>query len=61
MNIFKKNQTNNEKISSAEAYNIWNTLRVRYNSIETYQIFSNFIHDKDLDIIIRFDHKKTVF
>ncbi len=56
MNIFKKNQTNTEKISAAEAYNIWNTLRVRYNSIETYQIFINFIHDKDLDILMK-NHK----
>ncbi|MEJ6950355.1 DUF3231 family protein [Natronospora cellulosivora (SeqCode)] len=58
MNIFKKNQTNTEKISAAEAYNIWNTLRVRYNSIETYQIFINFIHDKDLDIITK-NHKEV--
>lgn len=58
MNIFKKNQSNTEKISSVEAYNIWNTLRVRYNSIETYQIYINFIHDKDFDIMLN-NHKQV--
>ncbi|KUO66306.1 MAG: hypothetical protein APF84_17905 [Gracilibacter sp. BRH_c7a] len=34
------------------AYNIWNTLRARYGSIETFQMYKNFIHDRDFDLLL---------
>ncbi|MFW6410316.1 MAG: DUF3231 family protein [Halanaerobiales bacterium] len=52
LNIFKKAKTDTENLSAQEAYNIWETLRARYNSGETIQFFSNFIHDRDFDFLL---------
>ncbi len=35
-----------------EAYNIWNSLRTRYGSIETFQMYRNFVHDRDFDLLL---------
>ncbi len=53
--LFKKSTTNREEVSSIEAYNLWNTLRARYLSVETYEFFRNFVHDRDFDLILQ-DH-----
>jgi len=34
------------------AHNLWNLLRARYNSIEAGQLLKNFVHDKDLEMVI---------
>ena len=52
ISIFKKSKTGIENISSQEAFNIWDTLRARYDSAETIQFFSNFIHDRDFDMLL---------
>lgn len=53
--LFKNLNSEKEQISSNETFHIWNTLRVRYISTETYNLYKNFIHDKDLGMIIN-DH-----
>ena len=43
-----------EKINSVdvqEAYNLWEGLRTRYDVIEEIQIYENFIHDLDFELI----------
>jgi len=42
LSIFKKAKTNTENISSQESFNIWDTLRARYNSGESITFYSNF-------------------
>lgn len=49
--IFKSVKTGTERINTMEAFNIWNTLRSRYISIETFQFFSNLIHDRDFKLL----------
>ncbi|MEJ6949498.1 DUF3231 family protein [Natronospora cellulosivora (SeqCode)] len=51
--LFKKSITNTEEISISESYNIFDALRSRYISLETNQIFINFIHDREFDIFIK--------
>lgn len=51
--LFKKNITVEDELSSIEAYNIWNTLKTRYISLETYQLFRNFVHDRDFDLLLK--------
>ena len=50
--LFKAAKTNSELISTAEAFNVWNVLRSRYMSIETYQTFINLIHDRDFTALL---------
>ncbi|ADL12342.1 DUF3231 family protein [Acetohalobium arabaticum] len=50
--LFKNLKSEKEQISSNETFHIWNSLRVRYISTETYNLYKNFIHDKDLEILI---------
>ncbi|ADL13054.1 DUF3231 family protein [Acetohalobium arabaticum] len=52
ISIFKKSITTEEQISSTEAYNLWNALRARYISIETYKLYRNFVHDRDFDLLL---------
>jgi hypothetical protein len=35
-----------------EAYNIYNLLRARYVSLQTIQLFTNFVHDIDWEVIL---------
>lgn len=53
ISLFKKSKTKNKNISSVEAFQIWNLLRVRYISLETYQFYLNFVHDRDFEILFR--------
>ena len=48
--LSKDLKSEKEQISSNETFHIWNSLRIRYISIETYQLYKNFIHDKDLGV-----------
>jgi hypothetical protein len=50
--IFKKIRSANEQIDIQESFNIFNLLRARYVSMQTIQIFKNFVHDRDWDIIL---------
>ncbi|WP_408956101.1 hypothetical protein [Natroniella sp. ANB-PHB2] len=52
--LFKKSITNQPELSTAEAYNLWDSLRVRYTSRETNQLYKNFVHDRDLELLL--DH-----
>lgn len=51
--IFKNNPSGTTQIDTEEAYNIWNLLRARYSSMETYQMLTNFVHDKELSILLK--------
>ncbi|ACB84347.1 DUF3231 family protein [Natranaerobius thermophilus] len=55
--IFKKSLTAEQELSSMEAFNIWNSLRARYLSFETYQLFRNFVHDREFDLLLS-QHQK---
>lgn len=52
LSLFKKEKTSQKQISSVEAYNIWHSLRGRYGSVETFQLFDNFVHDRELSLIL---------
>ncbi|MTI82637.1 MAG: DUF3231 family protein [Firmicutes bacterium] len=44
---------NSGHISTVEAFNIWNSLRARYASIQTHKTDMNFVHDRDLYMLLR--------
>lgn len=48
--LFKK--SSEEAIDIIAAFNLWNALRARYGSIETLQLYRNFIHDRDFDLML---------
>ena len=50
--VFKKSKTMTEQIDIVKAYNIWNLLNARYESTESAQMYINFIHDRDFDIVL---------
>lgn len=50
--IIKKVKGEHEHIDIQEAFNIYNLLRARYVSVQTVQIFKNFVHDVDWEIIL---------
>lgn len=52
ISIFKRPRGGKEQIDIQEAFNIWNLLRARYLSARTVQLFNNFVHDRDLSIIL---------
>ena len=43
--------TKDEEVDAQEAFNLWDSLRSRYDAIETVQIHDNFIHDQDLKFV----------
>lgn len=49
--LFKKS-SGEETIDIFAAFNLWNSLRARYGSIETLQLYRNFIHDRDFDLLL---------
>lgn len=51
ISIFKKSSSE-EVIDIIAAFNLWNSLRARYGSIETLQLYRNFIHDRDFDLLL---------
>lgn len=52
ISIFKKSTANVEQIDVQSAFNLWNLLRARYNSIEAVQMMRNFVHDRDFGIVL---------
>ena len=52
ISIYKKVKGTKENLDIQEAYNIYNLLRARYVSIQTVQLFKNFVHDIDWEIIL---------
>lgn len=57
--LFGDQNSKQDRVSSIEAFKIWNELRTRYISIETYEFYRNFIHDQDLKLIMS-EHIDTV-
>lgn len=51
VSIFKKS-SGEESIDIISAFNLWNSLRARYGSIETIQMYRNFIHDREFDLML---------
>ncbi len=39
------------EVDAQEAFNLWDSLRTRYDTLETAQIHGNFIHDKDFKVL----------
>ena len=52
ISVFKRARGGKEQIDIQEAYNIWNWLRIRYNSLETFQFYGNLVHDRDFSLIL---------
>ncbi len=52
VSLFKRARSNTEQIDIQEAYNIWNWLRIRYNSLETIQFYQNLVHDRDFSLLL---------
>lgn len=52
ISIYKKAKGTKERLDIQEAYNIYNLLRARYVSTQTVQLFKNFVHDVDWEIIL---------
>ncbi|TGE36341.1 DUF3231 family protein [Desulfosporosinus fructosivorans] len=50
--ILKKFKGEQERLDIQEAFNIYNLLRARYVSAQTVQLFKNFVHDIDWEIIL---------
>lgn len=48
----KKVKGRQEYLDIQEAFNIYNLLRARYVSMQTVQLFTNFVHDIDWEIIL---------
>jgi hypothetical protein len=58
ISLFKKSATDSERISAVEAFNLWDMLQARYISIETYQLYINFVHDRDFVLLLK-NHLKS--
>ena len=52
VSIYQKIKGTKERLDIQEAYNIYNLLRARYVSTQTVQLFTNFVHDVDWEIIL---------
>lgn len=50
--LFKKARGEQERIDIQESFNIYNLLRARYVSTQTVQIFMNFVHDVDWQVVL---------
>lgn len=49
--LFKKKAP--KMLDTQEAFNLWDMLRTRYDSMEQIQVFQNFIHDTDFNILVK--------
>ena len=49
--ITTESNTTKNNLDVQEAYNLWEGLRTRYDAIEKIQIYENFIHDLDFEIL----------
>ena len=52
ISAFKRARGGKEQLDIQEAYNIWNWLRIRYNSLETFQFYANLVHDRDFSLLL---------
>jgi len=52
ISIVKKAMGQEERLDIQEAFNIYNLLRARYVSAQTVQLFKNFVHDVDWEIVL---------
>ncbi len=52
VSLFKRARGGTEQLDIQEAYNIWDWLRTRYNSLETIQCYRNFVHDRDFSMLM---------
>ena len=52
ISIIKKVKKREEILDIQEAFNIYNLLKESYVSAQTIQLFKNFVHDVDWDIIL---------
>lgn len=52
ISILKKFKSEKERLDIQEAFNIYNLLRARYVSTQTVQLFKNFVHDIDWEIVL---------
>ena len=52
ISIIKKVTKRDESLDIQEAFNIYSLLRARYVSTQTVQLFKNFVHDVDWEIIL---------
>ncbi|HBX22194.1 MAG TPA: DUF3231 domain-containing protein [Desulfotomaculum sp.] len=51
LGFLKKN--NPTQVDCQEAYNLWDALTSRYNTIQQVQIWHNFVHDKDFSLLVK--------
>jgi len=58
ISLVKKVKKRDDILDIQEAFNIYNLLRARYVSNQTIQLFKNFAHDPDWEIILN-DFQKT--
>ena len=52
ISIFKKSNDTDDRLDIQEAFNVYNLLRARYVSVQTVQLFKNFVHDIGWEIIL---------
>jgi len=52
VSIVKNAMGKEERLDIQEAFNIYNLLRARYVSAQTVQLFKNFVHDVDWEVIL---------
>lgn len=52
ISIFKEQKGMQKQIDIQEAFNIWNMLRARYHSADTLRFLNNFVHDRELSLVI---------
>ena len=52
VSLIKKVKKREDSLDIQEAFNIYNLLRARYVSTQTVQLFKNFVHDVDWEIIL---------
>jgi hypothetical protein len=50
--IGKKPEKKQAALDVAEAYNLWDLLKSRYSALENLKIWSEYVHDRDLSLII---------
>jgi hypothetical protein len=55
----KKSRTEKQTVDAQEAYNLWDSLRNRYDGMEQIQIIENFIHDSDFNLLTQGILKNT--
>lgn len=48
LSLFAKKEM---ELNTQETFNLWESLRIRYDMLETVQIFENYLHDKDFELL----------